>query len=110
MQSPKLTTKDKTMRKISIATFFSCLLLAGIVQIKGQEQYPILDQAANKVIEIPDRDLPTVVGGETAACAPTPAEAKAIQFLHSDPQMRTVFINKVAAPVANKLFECGMIP
>ena len=28
----------------------------------------------------------------------------------SDPQMRTAFINKVAAPIANKMFECGMIP
>jgi hypothetical protein len=24
--------------------------------------------------------------------------------------MRTIFINKIAAPVANKMFECGMIP
>jgi hypothetical protein len=24
--------------------------------------------------------------------------------------MRTLFINKVAAPIANKMFECGMIP
>jgi hypothetical protein len=27
-----------------------------------------------------------------------------------DPQMRTEFLNRVAAPIANKLFECGMIP
>jgi hypothetical protein len=36
-------------------------------------------------------------------------------FLKGNPQMRTifvnkVFVNKVAAPVANKMFECGMIP
>jgi hypothetical protein len=24
--------------------------------------------------------------------------------------MRALFLNKVAAPVANKMFECGMIP
>jgi hypothetical protein len=24
--------------------------------------------------------------------------------------MRREFINRVAAPIANKLFECGMIP
>jgi len=30
--------------------------------------------------------------------------------LKTDPQMRTVFINKVAAPIANKMFECGLIP
>jgi len=33
-----------------------------------------------------------------------------IQKLRSEPAMRLAFINRVAAPVANKLFECGMIP
>jgi hypothetical protein len=41
---------------------------------------------------------------------PSAQEVKVIQFLKSDPQMRTVFINKVAAPIANKMFACGMIP
>jgi hypothetical protein len=31
-------------------------------------------------------------------------------MLQGDPQMRQIFINKVAAPIANKMFECGMIP
>ena len=31
-------------------------------------------------------------------------------LLRNDPQMRTAFLNQVAAPIANKLFECGMIP
>jgi hypothetical protein len=37
-------------------------------------------------------------------------EQRVIGLLQSDPQMRTAFINKVAAPIANKMFECGMIP
>jgi hypothetical protein len=37
-------------------------------------------------------------------------EQKALEMLKSDPQMRSAFINKVAAPIANKMFECGMIP
>ena len=99
------------MRKIAIATFLSCLMLAGIVQIKGQDQHPILDQAANKVIQKYQTASCQQLRAERQQHAPpTPAQAKAIQFLHSDPQMRTLFINKVAAPVANKLFECGMIP
>jgi hypothetical protein len=32
------------------------------------------------------------------------------KMLRSDPQVRAEFIGKVATPVANKLFECGMIP
>jgi len=37
-------------------------------------------------------------------------EERAVQLLRNDPQMRKAFINKVAAPIANKMFECGMIP
>jgi hypothetical protein len=37
-------------------------------------------------------------------------EQRAIQLLRNDPQMRTAFLNRVAAPIANTLFECGMIP
>jgi hypothetical protein len=37
-------------------------------------------------------------------------EERVVNILRSDPQMRQEFINKVAAPIANKMFECGMIP
>ena len=37
-------------------------------------------------------------------------EQRAIQILRNDPQMRTEFLNRIAAPIANKLFECSMIP
>lgn len=37
-------------------------------------------------------------------------EQELITLLRGDPQVRTAFINKIAAPLANKLFECGMIP
>jgi hypothetical protein len=99
------------MRKKTIAMFLSCVVLTCVVGIKGQEQHPILDQAANKVIQKYQTASCQQLWAEREQHAPpTPAEAKAIQFLQSDPQMRTLFINKVAAPIANKLFECGMIP
>jgi hypothetical protein len=42
---------------------------------------------------------------------PKPAqEQELIQMLRANPQMRTMFLDKVAGPIANKLFECGMIP
>ena len=37
-------------------------------------------------------------------------EQRAINFLRNDPQARTEFINKIAGPVVNKMFECGMVP
>jgi len=38
-----------------------------------------------------------------------PMEQEAIQRLRNEPAMRLAFINRVAAPVANKMFECGLI-
>jgi len=40
----------------------------------------------------------------------SPEEQRAVEFLKNDPQARAVFLNKVAGPIANKMFECGMIP
>ena len=37
-------------------------------------------------------------------------EQRVIGLLKSDPQLRTAFMNKVAGPIANKMFDCGMIP
>jgi hypothetical protein len=37
-------------------------------------------------------------------------EQKAIEALKKDPQMRKHFLDRVAGPIANKMFECGMIP
>ena len=40
----------------------------------------------------------------------SPEEQKAVNFLRNDPQARTDFLNKIAPPIVNKMFECGMIP
>jgi hypothetical protein len=41
---------------------------------------------------------------------PSPAGQGVAQMLHNDAQMRAELINKAAAPIANKMFECGLIP
>jgi hypothetical protein len=38
------------------------------------------------------------------------AEQQFIPAMHQDQQLREAFLNRVAAPIANKLFECGIIP
>jgi hypothetical protein len=78
-----------------------------------QSQYPVLDKVAQKVID----------KYQTSSCEdlkaqkeqpPDPQQAatkqKVVGMLKSDPKMREHFLNKVAAPIANKMFECGMIP
>ena len=37
-------------------------------------------------------------------------EERAVQMLRQDPAMRQAFLDQIAAPVVNKLFECGMVP
>ena len=69
----------------------------------------LLDVAADKVI----KKYQTATCDELKAQkneAPTDKEKEAIQFLRNDSQARIAFINKIAAPVLNKMFDCGMIP
>ena len=37
-------------------------------------------------------------------------EQEVIKLLRSDAARRAAFLDKVAGPIANKMFECGMIP
>jgi hypothetical protein len=99
------------MRTRMVIMLFACVLLTGGVRTESQSQTPILDQVANKVIQKYQTSTCQQLWAEKAQkVPPTPAEVKAIEFLHADAQMRTLFLNKVAAPIANKMFECGMIP
>lgn len=41
---------------------------------------------------------------------PTMVKKVALSLLHDDPAARTAFIDKIAAPVLNKMVECGMAP
>jgi len=102
--------------KLNRMSKFACLLISSLMLImvagtSAQSQHPILDQVANKVIQKYQGSTCQQLWAEKAAkTPPSPQEQKAIQFLKTDPTMRTLFINKVAGPVANKMFECGMIP
>ena len=81
------------------------LLLGGVVSA----QFPILDMIADKVIQKYQSSTCEQLWQQKGQPKP-PMEQEAIQRLRSEPQMRLAFINRVAAPIANKMFECGMIP
>jgi hypothetical protein len=72
-------------------------------------QHPVMDAVANKVIQKYQQASCEQLAKQKSE-PKTPQEQEFLQALRNDPQMRAAFINKVAAPVANKLFECGMIP
>jgi len=75
------------------------------------QQYPIMDRVAEKLIlKYQQSSCQQLQQKESQKAPPSPQEIKAVEFLHNDAQMRAAFINKVAAPIANKMFECGLIP
>jgi hypothetical protein len=96
------------MRRIGLLAVAGTLLY---VSVGSAQQYPILDAVANKVIAKYQASSCEQLWQKKAAKTPPSAEEqKVIALLKSDPQMQQAFINKVAAPIANKMFECGLIP
>ena len=84
-------------------------VLALVVTGVAVAQYPILDMVANRVIQKYQQETCEQLW-ESRGKPKSPEEQNIIQLLRGDPQMRTAFINQIAGPVANKMFECGMIP
>jgi len=101
------------MFKKIASTFFVASAIALFCAAVSAQDFPVLDQIAAKVIQKYQTSTCEQLWQERAekGKAPKPQmEQEALQMLKSDPQMRSAFINKVAAPIANKMFECGMIP
>jgi uncharacterized protein YifE (UPF0438 family) len=80
-----------------------------IVADAAAAQGMLLDFAADKVIQ----------KYQTSTCEQlkqqkdepkSEKEKMAVEFLRNDSQARVAFIDKIVAPVANKMFECGMFP
>lgn len=92
------------LQRVALLTL-PVLLFAGV----SSAQYPILDKAANKVIQKYQNSSCEQLWQERGQLK-TQREQEAVNFLRNDPQMRRMFIDRVAAPIANKMFECGMIP
>ena len=75
--------------------------------------YPIMDMVADRVVEKYERSSCEQLWQEKAEQQGRPKperEQELVQLLRDDPQLRAAFIHRVAAPILNKMFECGMIP
>jgi len=86
----------------------AAVLMLTIAGVAGA-QHPILDMAANRVVQKYQQSTCEQLW-EARGKPKSQQEQELIGLLRNDPQMRTEFINRIAAPVANKMFECGMIP
>ena len=75
------------------------------------QQYPIMNDFANKIIQKYTSSTCEQLWEKKAAHAPpSMEEQRVIGVLRGDPQMRAAFISMIAPPIANKMFDCGMIP
>ena len=92
-------------KSIGAAVMISTLIVAGVVAAQGV----LVDAAADKVIK----------KFEAATCdqlkeqknePPSEKEKIALDLLRDDPKARVAFIDKIAAPILNKMFECSIIP
>ena len=93
-----------------LARFYLALLPTLLfVGTAGAQQYPIMDMVADKVIQKYQQSSCQQLWQKKGK-PKTEQEKRALQMLRNDPQMRQAFINKIAGPVVNKMFECGMIP
>jgi hypothetical protein len=97
------------MRKSSIFIVIAFAFVLLSFGITSAEDYPIMDMVANNVIQKYQNATCEQLWKQKSE-PKSPREQEIIQLLKSDPQMRTAFIDKVAAPIVNKMFECGMIP
>ena len=92
-------------KRISVGVVAVALCAAGLAGGQGM----LMDMAVNKVIQ----------KYQGASCEQlwqqkgqpkSQEEQRVVNFLKNDAQARTEFLNRVAGPIANKMFECGMIP
>jgi hypothetical protein len=83
------------------------------VGVAAAQKYPLMDKLAEKVVqkyrtsscqELKEKKNQPPTGRREMV------EERVLEALRKDPQMRTEFLDRVAGPIANKMFECGMIP
>ena len=97
------------MKKFRAGSIIGIVLLC--VMFMTAQQYPVMDAVANKIVtKYQQSSCEQLMQKRAQKGPPSPEEQKVIQMLRNDPQMRQAFINKIAAPIANKMFDCGMIP
>jgi hypothetical protein len=91
--------------KIYLFTILSAILFSTI----ANAQYPILDRVANKVIQKYQQSTCEQLWQKRGQPR-SQQEQRVVQFMRNNPDMRTYFLNRVSGPIANKMFDCGLIP
>ena len=92
-------------RSIGMVVGISALMVAGEASAQGM----LLDAAADKVIKKHQAATCDQLKAQKLE-PPSEKEKIALDMLRDDPKARVAFVDKIAAPVLNKMFACSMIP
>lgn len=91
-------------KRLTLVVLAGALFGAGIVMAQGM----LMDLVADRVVQKYQNSTCEQLWANKGKHGPE--EQKFIAFLREDPAARQAFINKIAGPVINKMFECGMVP
>jgi hypothetical protein len=108
LKTPETFQQDEESNmstSIGAAVFVAVLIVAGAVAAQGM----LVDAAADKVIKKYQAATCDQLKAQKAE-PPSEKEKIALDLLRDDPKARVAFVNQIAAPVLNKMFECDMIP
>jgi isopentenyl diphosphate isomerase/L-lactate dehydrogenase-like FMN-dependent dehydrogenase len=89
------------------------ILTVAALNAQGQSSYPVVDKLAAAVVnkyQNASCDQLAAQKNQPPSGQKAAEVNRAVQYLHQNPDAAQYFINKVAAPIANKMFQCGMIP
>jgi hypothetical protein len=92
-------------KAIRLIAVLSVVLAVGV----ARAQHPMLDEAAGKVVHNYQQSSCEQLWKQRGA-PKTQREQEFIRVLREDSQLRREFLDRVAAPIANRMFECGLIP
>jgi len=97
-----MTMKTPTLKLLAAA---GALAAAGL----AAADFPLMNMVADKVIQKYQSSTCEQLWAQKQE-PKSEQEQRLVGLLKSDPQLRVAFMNKVAGPIANKMFDCGMIP
>jgi hypothetical protein len=99
------------LKMICLVVMVSIISLPFLTGPAGAQQFPILDEISNKVVQKYQQSSCEQLWEQKAQKKPkSPREQEVIQLLHTDATMRAEFFRRVSVPIAEKMFDCGMIP
>ena len=87
---------------------FALVLVPFCVGVASAQDNPLMQKVAAKIV---DKYQKTPCADLIAKKQQPPSDElkKVMAMLKANPDLRTKFISMVAAPIANKMFDCGMI-